>query len=154
MFCFETDKSAGCIRRGRSDSTSSLTTATVRPSAEGEDLTLRAHWINSSHCSVISVDSLPYCTAVAVWNRKLHVQLQIVQNAAATVLTDNKKVEHIALVCQRTDFKILLPEYKALNGLKPNAWLICWYRTSRPLRSPVTGLTQCYQDQNWARQSS
>lgn len=52
------------------------------------------------------------------------MQLQIVQNAAATVLTDTKKVEHIALVCQRTDFKILLPEYKALNGLKPNTWLI------------------------------
>ena len=33
MFRFETDKSAGCVRRGQSDWTSSLTTATVRPSA-------------------------------------------------------------------------------------------------------------------------
>lgn len=89
-----------------------------------------------------------------MWNRKPHVQLQIVQSAAATVLSDTKKVEHITLVCQRTDFKTLLPEYKALNGLKPNTSLIYWYSECRPLRSPVTGLLSVTKIKIEARQSS
>ena len=52
-------------------------------------------------------------------------QLQLVQNAAARVLTNTKKVEHITSVlkslhwlpvCHRIDFETLLLVYKALSG--------------------------------------
>ena len=54
--------------------------------------------------------------------------LQLVQNAAATVLTRISKRDHISPVLaylqwlpvkSRIDFKILLLTYKALNGLSP-----------------------------------
>ncbi len=55
-------------------------------------------------------------------------KLQMVQNAAARVLTRTWKYGHISLVMStlhwlpikhRTDFKIFLITYKALNGLAP-----------------------------------
>ena len=54
--------------------------------------------------------------------------LQLVQNAAARVLTRTKKCEHISPVLKtlhwlpikfRIDYKILLLTYKALKGLAP-----------------------------------
>ena len=78
-------------------------------------------------------------------------QLQLIQNAAAWVLSKTKKVDHITPVlrslhwlpvCQRIDFKILLLVYKAPNGLGPKhiSDLLLWYEPSRPLRSSGTGL--------------
>ncbi len=50
-------------------------------------------------------------------------KLQMVQNAAARVLSRTRKYEHISPVLStikhRIDFKILLITYKALNGLAP-----------------------------------
>ena len=55
-------------------------------------------------------------------------QLQLIQTAAAWVLTRTKEVDHITPVlrslhclpvCERIDFKILLFVYKALNGFRP-----------------------------------
>ncbi len=55
-------------------------------------------------------------------------KLQIVQNAAARVLTRSRKYDHITPILQslhwlpikfRISYKILLPAYKALNDLAP-----------------------------------
>ena len=63
---------------------------------------------------------------IDVWH-SFHICI-IIQNAAARVLTNTKKVDHISPVlkslhwlpvCQRIDFKVLLLVYKALNGLGP-----------------------------------
>ncbi len=73
-------------------------------------------------------------------------KLQMVQNAAARVLTRTRKYEHISPVLStlhwlptkhRIDFKILLITYKALNGLAPQylSELLSHYSPSRPLRS-------------------
>lgn len=94
-----------------------------------------------------SFSRLDYCNAVTSSLR----QLQLVQNAASSVLINTKKVEHITPVlrslhwlpvCQRIDFKILLVVYKALNGLEPKyiSNLFVYYETSRPLRASATGL--------------
>ncbi|KAK9522346.1 hypothetical protein VZT92_018819 [Zoarces viviparus] len=78
-------------------------------------------------------------------------KLQLIQNAAARVLTKTRRVDHITPVLrslhwlpvqQRIDFKILLLVYKALNGLGPKyiSDLLLPYEPSRPLRSSGTGL--------------
>ncbi|XP_057686102.1 uncharacterized protein avpr2aa isoform X3 [Corythoichthys intestinalis] len=78
-------------------------------------------------------------------------KLQLVQNAAARVLTNTRKLDHITPVLkslhwlpvsQRVDYKILLLIYKTLNGLGPKYMLdlLDSYETSRPLRSSGTGL--------------
>ena len=83
--------------------------------------------------------------------KKAIKQLQLIQNAAARVLTRTKKAEHITPVlkslhwlpvCHRIDFKILLIVYKSLNGLGPRyiSDLLLHYEPSRPLRSSGTGL--------------
>ncbi len=78
------------------------------------------------------------------------LKLQMVQNAAARVLTRNRKYEHISPVLStlhwlpikhRINFKILLITYKALNGLAPQylSELLSHYSPPRPLRSQNSG---------------
>ncbi len=77
-------------------------------------------------------------------------KLQMVQNAAARVLTRTRKYDHISPVLStlhwlpikhRIDFKILLITYKALNGLAPQylSELLSHYSPPRPLRSQNSG---------------
>ena len=77
-------------------------------------------------------------------------KLQLVQNAAARVLTRTRKYDHISPVLStlhwlpvkhRIDFKILLITYKALNGLAPQylSELLMHYSPSRLLRSQNSG---------------
>ncbi|XP_076578637.1 LOW QUALITY PROTEIN: uncharacterized protein LOC143315073 [Chaetodon auriga] len=95
---------------------------------------------------------LDYCNGVFTGlNKKSIRPLQLIQNAAARVLTNTRKMDHITpvlrslhwlSVSQRIDFKILLLVYKALNGLglKYILDLLTPYEVSRPLRSSGTGL--------------
>ena len=95
---------------------------------------------------------LDYCNGVFTGLPKKSIrQLQLIQNAAARVLTKTKKVDHITPVLkslhwlpvpQRIDFKILLLVYKSLNGLGPKyiSDLLLHYDPPRPLRSSGTGL--------------
>ena len=77
--------------------------------------------------------------------------LQLVQNAAARVLTRTRRRDHITPVLAslhwlpikwRIDFKILLLTYKALHGCAPSyiVDLITPYKPSRSLRSSDSGL--------------
>ncbi len=77
-------------------------------------------------------------------------KLQMVQNAAAWVLTRTRKYDHISSVMStlhwlpikhRIDFKILLITYKALNGLDPQylSELLSHYSPPRQLRSQNSG---------------
>ncbi|XP_066540663.1 uncharacterized protein [Hoplias malabaricus] len=90
---------------------------------------------------------LDYCNALLAGSscKALH-KLQLVQNAAARVLTRARKFEHITSVFSslhwlpvkfRIDYKILLLAYKSLNGLGPQylTELLISYRPSRTLRS-------------------
>ena len=95
---------------------------------------------------------LDYCNGVFTGLPKKSIrQLQLIQNAAARVLTKTRKVDHITPVLkslhwlpvpQRIDFKILLLVYKSLNGLGPKyiSDLLLHYDPPRPLRSSGTGL--------------
>uniref|UniRef100_A0A9J8BRN4 Reverse transcriptase domain-containing protein n=1 Tax=Cyprinus carpio carpio TaxID=630221 RepID=A0A9J8BRN4_CYPCA len=78
-------------------------------------------------------------------------KLQVVQNAAARVLTRSRKYDHITPILQslhwlpinfRISYKILLLTYKALNGLAPAylTSLLPRYNPSRSLRSQNSGL--------------
>ncbi len=94
---------------------------------------------------------LDYCNALlGGCSARLINKLQLVQNAAATVLTRTRKYDHISPVLStlhwlpikhRIDFKILLITYKALNGLAPQylSELLSHYIPSRPLRSQNSG---------------
>ena len=70
-------------------------------------------------------------------------QLQLVQNAAARILSRTKKYEHNIRslhwlpVAFRIDFKVLLLVYKSLNGLGPQyiADMLIEYKPNRSLRS-------------------
>ncbi len=87
---------------------------------------------------------LDYCNALlGGCSARLINKLQMVQNAAARVLTRTRKYDHISPVLStlhwlptkhRIDFKILLITYKALNGLA-----IQYSLPSRPLRSQNSG---------------
>uniref|UniRef100_A0A8C1KKZ4 Reverse transcriptase domain-containing protein n=1 Tax=Cyprinus carpio TaxID=7962 RepID=A0A8C1KKZ4_CYPCA len=78
-------------------------------------------------------------------------KLQVVQNAAARVLTRSRKYDHITPILQSLhwlpikfsiSYKILLLTYKALNGLAPAylTSLLPRYNPSRSLRSQNAGL--------------
>ncbi len=94
---------------------------------------------------------LDYCKALlGGCSACLINKLQMVQNAAARVLTRTRKYAHISPVLStlhwlpikyRIDFKILLITYKALNGLAPQYLreLLSHYSPSRPLWSQNSG---------------
>ncbi len=78
-------------------------------------------------------------------------KLQIVQNAAARVLTRSRKYDHIIPILQSLHwlpikfcirYKLLLLTYKALNGLAPAylTSLLSCYNPTRSLRSQNSGL--------------
>ncbi len=77
-------------------------------------------------------------------------KVQMVQNAAARVLTRTRKYDHISPflstlhwlpIKHRIDFKIVLITYKALNGLAPQylSELLSHYSPPCPLRSQNSG---------------
>ncbi len=94
---------------------------------------------------------LDYCNALlGGCSARLINKLQMVQNAAARVLTRTRKYDHISPVLStlhwlptkhRIDFKILLITYKALNGLAPQylSELSSHYSPPCPLRSQNSG---------------
>ncbi len=104
---------------------------------------------------------LDYCNALlGGCSARLINKLQMVQNAAARVLTRTRKYEHISPVLStlhwlptkhRIDFKISLISYKALNGLAPQylSELLSHYSPSHPLRSQNSGhlIISRYQNQ-------
>ncbi len=94
---------------------------------------------------------LDYCNALlGGCSGHLINKLQLVQNAAARVLSRTRKHDHISPVLStlhwlpikyRIHFKILLINYKALNGLAPQylSELLSHYSPSRLLRSQNSG---------------
>ncbi len=77
-------------------------------------------------------------------------KLQIVQNAAARVLTRSRKYDHITPILQslhwlpikfRISYKIVLLTYKAINGLAPAylTSLLSCYNPTHSLRSQNSG---------------
>lgn len=94
------------------------------------------------HAFIIS--QLDYCNSLyAGVSQTCLARLQLVQNAAAHLLTRTKRCEHISPVLAslhwlpvrfRINFKILLLTYKALNGQAPG-YLSDLLQTYTPLRS-------------------
>ncbi len=100
---------------------------------------------------VFMTSRLDYCNALlGGCSARLINKLQMVQNAAARVLTRTRRYDHISPVLSTLhwlptkhciDFKILLITYKALNGLAPQylSELLSHYSPPRPLRSQNSG---------------
>ncbi|KAL2089214.1 hypothetical protein ACEWY4_016113 [Coilia grayii] len=83
--------------------------------------------------------------------KKTNKELQLIQNAAARVLTRTKRSNHITPVLRslhwlpvsyRIDFKALLLVFKSLNGMGPSYLLDMFqlYASTRSLRSPQKNL--------------
>ncbi|KAF7694858.1 hypothetical protein HF521_006581, partial [Silurus meridionalis] len=95
---------------------------------------------------------IDYCNALLGGFPALLInKLQLVQNAAARVLTRSRKYDHITPILSslhwlpvkfRIDFKLLLLTFKALNGLAPMylSNLLKHYNPSRSIRSQKSGL--------------
>ena len=83
----------------------------------------------SHPCVAVISSRLDYCNALYVGVSQSSLsRLQLVQNAAARLLTNTNRREHITPVLNslhwlpvpyRIDFKLLMFVFKALNGLAP-----------------------------------
>ncbi len=94
---------------------------------------------------------LDYCNSLFTGIPKSSIQrFQLIQNAAARILTGTKKHQHITPVLKslhwlpvrtRIDFKILLLVYKALHGLAPRyiTDMLTTYTPARTLRATGSG---------------
>ncbi len=90
---------------------------------------------------------LDYCNSLYMGISQSNInRLQMVQNAAARLLTGTRRFDHISPVlcslhwlpvCYRIEFKILLLVFKALSGMAPEylSDLLNPNTSSRPLRS-------------------
>ncbi|XDV54562.1 hypothetical protein PO909_022822 [Leuciscus waleckii] len=89
----------------------------------------------------VVLSQLDYCDALLAGCPASSInKLQLVQNAAARVLTRSRKYDHITSILSslhwlpikfRINYKVLLMTYKALNGLAPG------YRSLRSLNSRI-----------------
>ena len=118
--------------------------AKIRPMLTMADAETIIHAFVTSrldYCNVL-YSGLPACSTKS---------LQLVQNAAARILTRTRKFDHITPVLSslhwlpihaRADFKVLLLTYKILHGLAPAYLtdLISPYSLPRALRSQGAGL--------------
>ncbi len=120
--------------------------AKVKPFLNRSDLEKAIHAFISSR--------LDYCNALYVGVSQSSLNcLQLVQNAAARLLTNTRKREHITPILYslhwlpvsfRVDFKILLFVFKALNGLAPLyvTEMLAFHQPNRVLRSTNTILLE------------
>jgi len=117
----------------------------LRQLAKIKPVLQRRHFETVIHAFVTT--RLDYCNALYVGIAGSSIaRLQLVQNAAARLLTGTRKYEHISPILAslhwlpihfRIHFKILLFTFKALNGLAPIylSELLHPYTPSRSLRS-------------------
>ena len=87
-----------------------------------------------------------YCNGLFTGLPKKNLkQLQMIQNAAATVLTKTKRTDHITHILKylhwlpvsyRIDFKALLLVFKSLNGIGPK-YLSDMFQQYIPFRSLI-----------------
>uniref|UniRef100_A0A3B5LGV4 Si:ch211-1e14.1 n=1 Tax=Xiphophorus couchianus TaxID=32473 RepID=A0A3B5LGV4_9TELE len=99
---------------------------------------------------------IDYCNSVFTGlTKKSVLQLQLIQNAAAGILTKTRKIQHITQFYnpskERVYVKTLLLVYKSLNGLAPQYIkdLLLLYQLSRSLRSSGSGSALHPQKQTW-----